>query len=608
MKTTFFILASLPLLASAAEWHVDAKAGDNAADGKTVKTSWKTLTHAAKQIAPGDSIIVHEGVYFEQVSLAKAGTAEQPIRFAADKLAKNRVIISGADPGIRSGEKKWTPVEKQPQLFSIALDHAPARVLCDETDLFAYPSLKALKSFTLDGGIPGPAHGFAYDAGTGMLYVRLHTSAVYGAPDPNKRTMKVSPAGSGRTNAATVENAAWTVLGEGPSYVVLEGFTFETPALAGVFAQADNVTVRQCWFLGCRTGVAGRPASKADARRTNDVLIESCNFTQYPAYEDVKEVVARASTEKVKLPALYWQHRRSGPQGYDLGLALEIGTGWRIRGNYIHNVVNGLSSSSVASSRDLEVSENRFERVIRTAIHTGHHASGLRVYRNLIQDTFQPFVWKPEDGAPWPGPMWIYRNIILQSEDAQTLWARLDWRPGCFHLAVQDENWERPHMKEVPRETVALPGEGLVVYNNTIHFPHGTVFSFGGLGTRSVRNCKFFNNVCVASGLVPPAYGTFEFGGMEFAGNGVVGVGAKGSGPGEIFAGRGGKQAGSAKELGLADLLHGDVTLTKNSPAAGGGVELKNLRAASSDIGALKLGETFPLHASPSDRPKPPDR
>ncbi len=596
-KTAAFLLASLAALATAtaADRHVDGPHGDDANDGGTEKTAWKTLAHAVHEVAPGDTVIVHAGVYFEQVSLEKKGTAEKPIRFAADERAKNRVIISGADPAIRSGEKKWVPVEKQPLLFSLALDHAPVRVLCDDTDLFAYPSLAALKAFTLDGGVPGPAHGFAYDAASSTLYVRLHVA--FGKPDPNQRTMKVSPASGARPNLATPDNTAWAVLADGPAYVVLDGFTFETPALAGVFARADNVTVSHCWFLGCRTGVAGSSAAAAEGRRTGDVVIESCNFTQYPAYEDVQEVVARAAVEKAKLPAFYWQHRRSGPQGYDLGLALDIGTRWKIRGNYIHNAVNGLSSLSIASSRELEVSENRFERLIRTAIHTGHHAAGLRIHHNLLQDTFQPFVWKPEDGTPWPGPVWIYRNVVLQSEAAQVLWARLDWTPGCFHLAVPDANWQRPQMKDTPRDVVTVPGEGVTVYNNTLHFPSGTVFSFGDLDDRAVRNFKFFNNVCVAQGLVPAAYRAFDFSGMEFAGNGVVAAGDRRPGPGETFAGRGGKSAGAAKELGLADLLHGDVTLTKKSPAAGGGVELKNLREATADMGALRPGETFPLHA-----------
>ena len=601
-KAATFLLASLAALtaASAAERHVDGPHGDDANDGGTGKTAWKTLAHAVHEVAPGDNVIVHAGVYFEQVVLEKKGTAEMPIRFTADERAKNRVIISGADPDIRSGEKKWTPVEKQPQLFSLALDHAPVRVLCDETDLFAYPNLAALKTFTLDSGIPGPAHGFAYDAANRTLYVRLHVA--YGVPDPNKRTMKVAPAGGARPNLATPDNTAWAVLADGPAYVVLDGFTFETPALAGVFARADNVTVSHCWFLGCRTGVAGSSTAAADGRRTSDVVIENCNFSQYPAYEDVKDVVARAAAQKTKLPAFYWQHRRSGPQGYDLGLALEIGTRWKIRGNYIHNAVNGLSSWAVASSRDLEVSENRFERIIRTAIHTGQHAAGLRIHHNLIADTFQPFVWKPEDGTPWPGPIWIYRNVVLQSADAQALWARLDWTPGCFHLAVPDANWQRPQMKDTPRDVVAVPGEGVTVYNNTFHFPSGTVFSFGDLDDRTVRNFKFFNNVCVAQGLAPAAYRTFDFSGMEFAGNGVVAAGDRMPGPGDTFAGRAGKNVGSPDALGLTDLLHGNVTLTKKSPAAGGGVELKNLRDASADIGALKPGETRPLYVSPAAR------
>ena len=128
-------------------------------------------------------------------------------------------------------------MEKEAQLFSVPLGHAPSRVLCDDTDLFTYPDLQALKTFTLEGGIPGPAHGFAYDAAAHTLYVRLHAGTAFGPPDPNTRTMKVSPPGSSR-NIATPALANWSVLADGPAYVELDGFTFETPGLAGVFAKA----------------------------------------------------------------------------------------------------------------------------------------------------------------------------------------------------------------------------------------------------------------------------------------------------------------------------------------------------------------------------------
>lgn len=68
--------------------------GDDAASGTSIKQAWKTLTHAAQQAKPGDTIYVLGGNYEEQ-SLApvRSGTADQPIRFL--RYGHDNVLING---------------------------------------------------------------------------------------------------------------------------------------------------------------------------------------------------------------------------------------------------------------------------------------------------------------------------------------------------------------------------------------------------------------------------------------------------------------------------------------------------------------------------------
>jgi len=60
----------------------------------TMDLPWRTLGKAASTAGAGDTVLVHEGVYREQVSLNNSGRSGQPIAFRAEK---GRVIITGSD-------------------------------------------------------------------------------------------------------------------------------------------------------------------------------------------------------------------------------------------------------------------------------------------------------------------------------------------------------------------------------------------------------------------------------------------------------------------------------------------------------------------------------
>lgn len=68
-------------LAGAATYYV-ATTGSDAADGKSKKTAWKTMTHAALVARAGDTVRIAEGQYGpEHIRLTASGTAERPIVF-----------------------------------------------------------------------------------------------------------------------------------------------------------------------------------------------------------------------------------------------------------------------------------------------------------------------------------------------------------------------------------------------------------------------------------------------------------------------------------------------------------------------------------------------
>ena len=84
------------------------QAGDEG-DG-TRERPWKTISHATAKVAPGDTVVIRDGTYREQVVVKTSGTEQAPIRFEAAPGA--RVVLTGADR--LTG---WQRAEGGPQVY-----------------------------------------------------------------------------------------------------------------------------------------------------------------------------------------------------------------------------------------------------------------------------------------------------------------------------------------------------------------------------------------------------------------------------------------------------------------------------------------------------------
>ena len=65
---------------------------------------YRTISEAARA-GPGDTVVIHDGIYLQNGDVEKSGTAERPIHFVAAPAA--RVIIAGAD--VITGMGRGTP-------------------------------------------------------------------------------------------------------------------------------------------------------------------------------------------------------------------------------------------------------------------------------------------------------------------------------------------------------------------------------------------------------------------------------------------------------------------------------------------------------------------
>ena len=95
--------------AEAATWHVASGRADASDDNPgTALKPWKTISKAAEILQPGDTVIIHAGIYREYVHPAHSGTPSQSITYQG--ASGEEVVISGADVvtgWVPAGDKVW---------------------------------------------------------------------------------------------------------------------------------------------------------------------------------------------------------------------------------------------------------------------------------------------------------------------------------------------------------------------------------------------------------------------------------------------------------------------------------------------------------------------
>ena len=93
-------------------WHV----AQEALAGLEPREQVRTIAEAASLVEPGDTVIIHGGIYREKVEIEKSGLPEKPIRFQA--AVGQTVVMTGAD---RISE--WTEVQGEGRIYSTLWPH-----------------------------------------------------------------------------------------------------------------------------------------------------------------------------------------------------------------------------------------------------------------------------------------------------------------------------------------------------------------------------------------------------------------------------------------------------------------------------------------------------
>ena len=414
--------ASRPLPTEALHF-VDATAGDDAQAG-TERSPWKTLPHALTQVAPGDTLVLRAGTFFESVYCAVAGTAEQPITIRA--YPGERVIIGGGLPEFqRDPVSCWEPLGDGEYRST-----RPYRNLRDVLGAFAdsniglqtywhHEDLVATNEFWIhhkDSGAIDPVYcgpGLWYDKQSGRIHCRLAPTHIAndqvrnyrGETDPRKLPLVIAPFASTPLRIDQAMHVRFQDL-------VFRGGGFNTIDLNfGVDVTFDNLTLF-CATYGLRARATG-PLRIVDSGFHGGIppwgfRNENSLRTYTPrAYDPFIPVPGKASRNIARLnthallvtegayefDVFYFPQNHNWEishcefsDGHD-GVYLS-GHGIRFHHNHVHTIQDDaiyLSSPAHWATGDIRIHQNL---ITRSLMAFGCHSRGgpsgtIHIYRNI---------------------------------------------------------------------------------------------------------------------------------------------------------------------------------------------------------------------------------
>jgi hypothetical protein len=215
-------------------WHVAPKDLTGLPPGLQLRT----ISEAATKAEPGDTVVIHDGIYRETVTVEKSGTEKKPIRFQA--APGEHVVITGADE-----IREWIKEPGGENVFSAPWSHRfigwsktgthPGddyhKMIgrCEQVFILGYPLLQVLDRAGLSRG---------------TFYVDLDAERLYVCPRDGMDLSK---------NPPRIESSArpllWLSKG---AYVHLRGIRFRfaaNPAQQGaVRIEGDHGVVEDCVF------------------------------------------------------------------------------------------------------------------------------------------------------------------------------------------------------------------------------------------------------------------------------------------------------------------------------------------------------------------------
>jgi hypothetical protein len=511
-------LLALALIVSvqAATYEV-AQRNPQASDGGdgSREQPWKTISRAAANVAPGDTVVIRDGTYREQVVLKTSGTEQAPIRFEAAPGA--RVVLTGADR-----LTDWRRAEGGPPVYQVPWTYrfiGWSRHMTHPDDEY-HRLIGRCEQVAVDGNLLRQVQE-ANQLAPGTFFVDV-SNQVLRVWDPGSRDLnKVFVEASVRQEIVRVEGRCVELRGLrfrfaanmaqhgavvlAGSRDLLEDCIAESMNASGATFSGEQQVVRRCVFRD--NGQIGFGANGAHQLLFTDCLVENNNTKGFDRGWEAggdKLVLCR---DAVLERSRFLRNRGNGvwfdignehctvrqcllADNEDSGIFCEISFGLQAHDNVI--VGNGFAATAGAWGAQAGISLSSSPECV--------------VERNLIVANREGFNFReqtrmtPRIGKRAEEPIWnhdelIRHNIIALNRDAQ-IWGWFDMKDGRQWPAKTAE------IQAAPASNASKPGDiaGAYAAKDSNGQPEGL--------TLEKLRLRFEDNVYFAG----PGQGWFEWG------------------------------------------------------------------------------------------------
>lgn len=426
------------LLSAASLRFVDAAHGSDDNSGSE-SSPWQSINYALKQLAPGDTLLLRGGVYYEHVYIARAGRSEAPITLRS--YPGEVAIIDGGWRGFcEVPQESWVPVEGSvPDYYRSAQPYRNARYALGHfadtmVGLLTYYHREDIEELVrttydkIDGEpFPMPVYlgpGVWHDGDSGYIYCRLsHTNYGFETPgaadykgvrNPREVPLVIAPYGS---LPLFIDGARHIALQD----IVIRGAGEDAVKLRGAHdVTFDNVTV-YCGTYGLHSRSSG-PVKFLNSALYGSVppwhVHAGQSLRVYSLYDKLPNGkpptrdVARLNTHVV----LAIEGRTEEQVDY----ATPSNHQWEIAYSDFTDSLDGIHLGGFG----VRFHHNRIDRMQDDALYltplTPGALSDVQIYNNLFTRCLMSFGFGGLS-EPAVGPVYIYRNIIDQR--AEFLWS-----------------------------------------------------------------------------------------------------------------------------------------------------------------------------------------
>jgi hypothetical protein len=470
--------------ASGKSWHVSEKV----LPGIEQQTHVRTIAHASALVEPGDTVIIHSGVYRESVVIEKDGKPDNPIVFQAADGAG--VIMTGADH-----ISEWTNEPGEEHIYSTSWpykfitwnrfnthpndDYHRLIGRCEQVFVNGYALRQVLERDKLARGT------FYVDLDGERLYV-------WSSNNQDISSKKVKVEASVRDTILIVKGDYVTVKGIRFRYVAnraqhgavefsgnhlaVEDCIFEYTNASGASFRGEEIAVRRCTFQ--HNGQLGFGASRAHRLRMTGCTVQNNNIKGFNRGWEAGGNKICLARGVVLENSTFVENRGNGiwfdignedctvrncliAFNEDAGIFYEISYGLHAHDNVV--VGNGLADTSGAWGANAGISLSSSPNCL--------------IERNLLVGNKEGFNFREQNrstpridsrkGEPvWNHDNIVRNNVIALNRDAQT-WGWFDIADNR-HWPATDGNadgWSLEKLKLTLKDNLYFADPGAELFN-----------------------------------------------------------------------------------------------------------------------------------------------